>query len=467
MGKGRNKLFGALAGLLLVQAIWLQGLLWPTWSDKYSPKGSTVATPGLDPGTFLVALAGFREMVAGILWVRADSFFDSGNYDAVLPLIRIVTILDPHQIDVYATGMWHIGYNFTDEEQRSDRRYLPSALQLGKEGSGQNPDTYELYFETGWLWMHKVDDLYPRAVDWMQQASVKGDPKFPETVEPPARKNMLARALERDGQMEKMIDLYYDLYQKAVEVYAQDKGFSNHQEMDVLEGNLDTLLVRMVQRGYMARKQGIYDSGNYDTKPPFDVGFSAKVSVIDAKVLRIEGTWNVLPLGTRIKVVLRDSNFPNTIPGGVVWDAWKEVQLDPFKHLTYMQDQLYVKNQRFNRKVDMSKDPTMYPLESKDYIVEFYYNPRSAPPHIQDKFGWNGEGMTDKSFIASNLDQREGVRCFYTTLHLTRQQVLRKGEWADKVPIVTTDNYKESGPTLSDQDIILTPSLRGSEPVPK
>jgi len=77
--------------------------------------------------------------------------FDSGNYDAILPIIRLVTILDPHQIDVYATGMWHIGYNFTDEEQRSGPSLIwPTALALGAEGfEAETRGLYELYFETG------------------------------------------------------------------------------------------------------------------------------------------------------------------------------------------------------------------------------------------------------------------------------------------------------------------------------
>src|SRR5437868_4628852 len=124
--KNKQVLVGAIALLLIAQGTLQQASLWPAWKVKYSPKGEMgPGAPGLDPGSFLVALAGFREMIAGILWVRADSFFDNGNYDAVLPIIRLVTILDPHQVDVYATGMWHIGYNFTDEESRSDRRYLP------------------------------------------------------------------------------------------------------------------------------------------------------------------------------------------------------------------------------------------------------------------------------------------------------------------------------------------------------
>ena len=29
-------------------------------------------------------------------------------------MIRIITWLDPHFIDVYETGAWHMDYNFTD-----------------------------------------------------------------------------------------------------------------------------------------------------------------------------------------------------------------------------------------------------------------------------------------------------------------------------------------------------------------
>ncbi|HVT12898.1 MAG TPA: hypothetical protein VHE55_11585 [Fimbriimonadaceae bacterium] len=458
MAKGRNLLLGVIAALLAGQAALQQLLLWPTWTKDYAPSKGLDDAPGLDPGQFLIALAGFREMIAGILWVRADAFFDAGNYDAILPIIRLVTILDPHQIDVYATGMWHIGYNFTDEEQRSDRRYLPTALALGREGSKQNPSTYELYFETGWMWLHKIDDIYPKAVGWMEQANAHDDM-------PPARRNMLARAYEKDGDIEKMIDLYYKLYDEAEKKLKTDPAYQNRQGADVIENNLDNLLVRSVQRGYQAKKLGIYDSGDYDTKPPFDVGFTAKVTVTEANIIRIEGTWNVLPLGTRIKVILRDENFPNTVAGGAIWDAWKGVNLDPDKDATYMQDQLYVRNQHFNKKIDMSKDPTMYPFTGKDYTLEFFYNPRSAPPHIQDKFGWNGEGMTDKNFLRDDLKGpgREGVRCMYTTLHLTRDMIRRQGEWADKVPVLMTKGYKDSASTGADQDVIIIPSLRGSK----
>ncbi len=107
----------------------------------------------------LGAISGFRQVIAGLLWVRADSFFHQGNYDAILPLIRIITWMDPNLLDVYATGAWHLTYNFTDEEQRSDRRYLPAGRALLNEMIQNNPDLWDGYKEAGWLNFDKIKDF--------------------------------------------------------------------------------------------------------------------------------------------------------------------------------------------------------------------------------------------------------------------------------------------------------------------
>ena len=430
------------------------------WAVDFDPgKTSELGGGGLSPDQLLFVIGGFRELIAGILWVKADSFFDTGNYDAILPLIRLVTILDPHQIDVYATGMWHIGYNFTDEEQRSDRRYIPAALALGKEGYKNNPTTYEMFFETGWMWYHKIDDDYDHAVDLFIQAQ-----QHPDMI--PARKNLLAMAYQRDGQPEKALDTYFGLYDKALDVYKKDQSFGGRQNRDTIENNADTTLVRLVQRGWVAdhdKNLPLQEKAKYDNQPPFDVGFSAKVTVTSQRELKVEGTWGVQPVGSRIRFVLRDASFPGATGAQMNWDASSSVNLDPDKTQTFMQDGLFVKNRRFNRKLDMSRDPTMYPFSTDRYVVEFYYNPRSAPPHIQDKFSWDGSGMTDKNYL--NTDVRKGQRVIYTTLELTRDQLLRRGEWADKVPVVKTANYVETkGAYDPDAETIIDiPSLRSGK----
>ncbi len=456
MRVNRPRLIGALIGCLAVCGVMQKALIFPFWQRNYAVKNyAGDQAQGLSADQLLFALAGFRELVAGILWVRADSFFDEGNYDAILPIIRLVTWLDPHEIDVYATGMWHIAYNFTDEESRSDRRYIPAAIALGKEGAAANSNTYELYFETGWLWYHKIDDDYDQAVKWWEAASDHKDIL-------PARRNILAVAYLRDGKVEKALDLYQDLLSRAEKEYESSDEFQNHQNRDTIESNLDNLLVRMAQRGYFAEKGGYYDQGDYDTKPPFDVGFSARVTVEEPAVLKVEGTWNVLPVGTRIRIVLRDRDLKGAKYAEMNWDAASGVNLEPDKDTTFMQDQLFVKNQQFRRRIDMSRDRTMYPFRSEDYVVEFYYNPRSAPAHIQDKFGFNGEGMTDPNFL--NTEARPGQRVVYYSMNLTKDQILRQGKWAmgKETPVLQTPNFKPLG-AASFGDAIQVPGLRATE----
>jgi hypothetical protein len=102
----------------------------------------------------------------------------------------------------------------------------------------------------------------------------------------------------------------------------------------------------------------------------------------------------------------------------------------------------------------------MYPFKSPVYEVEFFYDPRSAPPHIQDKFSWNGEGMTDKNFMSSTA--RQGREVLYWKKEFTRDQILRHGEWQDKVPVIETPNYVEttSGAGDTSSPLIQIPSLR-------
>jgi hypothetical protein len=482
MLKDLKPLWIAIVVLACAQFGLQKAFIYPTWQKNYSSAAAGKIGAELSPDQILLQLFGFREFLAGILWVRADGFFDEGNYDAILPIIKLCTSLDPKQIDIYATGMWHIGYNFTDEQQRSDRRYIPSALALGKQGAKENPETYELFFETGWMWYHKIMDDPWQPVKWFQEAHRRSDILQ-------ARKNLLSHAMMRNGQVMDAMQEYYKLLGEANDIaHKPNHDFSAIQVRDTLESNTDTEIVRMVQRGWIAeqRKDGSFEKGDYDTNPPFDTGFSCRVVVTAPRVLHFEGTWNVLPVGTRIRVVLRDIDYPGAKIAELDWDGSENVNFEPAVDQTYMQDDLFIKNRRFNHDVDMSKDPTMYPCVSKNYLLEFYYSPRNAPPHIQDKFSWNGEGMKDKNFSndqiratkdfvydmipkGSDGDKKlapvtihsPGQRVFYTTLTLTRDQLLRLGQWTVPTPSIATSNYKQVDANQDDNEIIKVPTLRG------
>ena len=77
-------------------------------------------------------------------------------------------------------------------------------------------------------------------------------------------------------------------------VFEKDQSFGGRQNRDTIENNIDTTLVRLVQRGWMADhdpKLAGENKAKYDNEPPFDVNFSAKVTVTAQRELKVEGTW--------------------------------------------------------------------------------------------------------------------------------------------------------------------------------
>src|SRR5579872_4446709 len=92
-------------GVLLVLAILFQVLIDPQAKEYHKGEGGLAKTgTGLNSEFLILPLLGFREAAAGLLWVRADEFFHSGDYDAILPLVRVITFLDPKADNVYITG---------------------------------------------------------------------------------------------------------------------------------------------------------------------------------------------------------------------------------------------------------------------------------------------------------------------------------------------------------------------------
>jgi hypothetical protein len=438
----RKSLIGLLVVLFVVQGF-LSDRMFPAWKENYSA-GNLGARGGLSPDQLLASLAGLRQMVAGILWVRSDTYFHEGQFDAILPIIRLVTWLNPRQIEVYATGAWHIGYNFTDEQNRSDRRYIPLALRLLEEGTEANPDTFRLFHETGWMYYHKVEDDYDKAVKWFEISTSKSDVM-------PALRTILSSAYQRAGQLDKAMDYMWKIQEEFAQAAEKSKDpfdYSNTLR-DTAENNLDNFLVRMASRGVFAKKDGVYDQFRYDTQNPVDLAFTVKIQVLEPKVIRVSGTWGIPTTGARIRLVIRDSDY------NLKWDPAPTLDFEFDRDKTYMQDSLYTQNGRFDRKIDMSRNPTMYPFKSENYIVEFYFSPRNAPPHIQDKIGWNGEGMTDKRF----LEQRHGAKVLLARFEMNRDMFLKRGDYALGY-IFRSPGYVDA-PTQEESDVIIRRSLRG------
>lgn len=350
----RNPKLAAGGLALLGVAAFLQSQIDPLRRQKAiePPSQFRIGQVGLPFEYTLAAFSGFRQVIAGLLWVRSDAFFHAGNYDAILPLLRLITWLDPNWLDVYATGAWHIMYNFTDTDQRSDRRYLPPGSALLDEGIANNPTVYDIYKEKGWAFYDKVKN-YAVSVEALEGAMAH-DPK----ADTNQVVHLLGHAYERNGQDDKAIEVWkkaIDLHQQALNdpKLPEDRKWNNKSGLNNAKKNHSMLLVRKECR---AR----------DTQPPVDADFHFQVKRVKPRVLEVSGSWQLIgalkdqfdagefeadnvtikkigkgiiksgPVdGARVDVRLQDA--------GYVMPKEAEFSFEVDKTLTIMQDQLTVK----------------------------------------------------------------------------------------------------------------------------
>lgn len=417
----RQSLIG-LVVVLFVFVAYMQSVMDPQ-RQKYQPGKVTQ----VDIGTEFIAatLIGLKEVVAGLLWVRTDEFFHTGNYEAIIPMVRIITWLDPHQLDVYDTGAWHLAYNFTDSQERSDRRYIPAARALLEEGIRNNPNIFDLYFSLGWTNFQKIQD-YQDAVKWFRLANTKGsiDPATGK-VRPPRAQfkdrpqfvgHSLAHALERAG----MIDDAIAQWKQNIEDnkayarrYPKDQG--NKAMIDVAYNNLHQLEFEKAARAKIRPVKNAHFEGHFQRLGP--------------RKFRVYGTID-LPTGARVRVRLTDKNFHE--------QQFKTFTYQINDKQTILIDDLYVRDGKFDRVIDIQKDAAIYPLRSQDYTLSLSFNPPTAADFVlgvpaeaaldhgskAEKFqygsiGWHGEGLADQK----HLVVKNGVRMLEIKIPLKRKDL--------------------------------------------
>ena len=436
---------------LLLGVILVQRMIDPSVAQLH--KGEKNNIVGISNEFILGPALGLQQAVAGALWVRADEFFHEGDYDAILPMVRMVTWLDPHQLDVYITGAWHLSYNFTDANERSDRRYIPAAQKLLEEGVENNPTIYDIPFELGWENIDKIKN-YERAERWFRDATQKtgtDQQGKPDSPAPMFTWHQVAHSLERQGKIDECIDIWRRTLamteKKIADQKSKEKDYQIHNVRDSEFHNLELTLKRKFSR-YQHEINFIVDqkqtkSVNMDTgepipnncflatdtkggvpigtprKPaiakPWDTAFNASVTFPQPKVMEPKGQFNVGD-GARVTIRLHD-------------DDWHEAQLKEFKFeidqsQTIMQDAHSVRDGKWGRKIDMSKDPKMYSFSRKYYYLVFDFDCRGTSPFIQDRFGWSGDGLTDAKYLDIDKDKSPANRRLRKVFKISLAQIM-------------------------------------------
>jgi len=460
----RSAILAAIVVLALGQGF-IQHVLDPQIREIH--KGEKTALAGLSNEFILGPMLGLQQAVAGALWVRADEFFHEGDYDAILPMVRMVTWLDPHQLDVYITGAWHLSYNFTDSNERSDRRYIPAAQRLLEEGYENNKTLYDIPFELGWENTDKIKD-YDRAETWFRVASAaKSSDAGPGTLadSPMFTWHQLAHSLERQARIDEAADIWRKVLGLTEARLAKNPtDFSTKNVRDSERHNLELLLKRKFSRytheidfeldakrttginpqtGEPTPKDSFTSTDPkegpvgqprppavtkpwntaFNTVPLEQIGKPRATTTITfdkPKVMDIKGLFSVGD-GARVAIRLHDADWYEP--------TLKDFTFDIDQSQTIMQDALSVRSRTWGRKIDMSRDPKMYSFSKDaandpklkklsdaerkkiaDYYLVLWFDPRGTSPFIQDKFGWSGEGMTDPGYLWVVKSNKPGIK---------------------------------------------------------
>jgi tetratricopeptide (TPR) repeat protein len=416
------------------------------------------------PGQFIVAsMTGFKEVIAGALWIRADTFFHTGQYQAIIPIVRLVTWLDPHNIDVYTTGAWHLDYNFVDDAQMSDKRYIPASIALLREGIKNNPNMWDLWFELGWTHYNKKLQDYDKALECIEKACQYDgfDPNTGRrTPRPEYVDRMLAHQYEKVGRFQDAIK-QWAVARKRVEMMIKDKSsttYSDQSSLDVCDRNLGMLYLRLAYRyGDMdayrkgleiykrlaSRKNAPEDvvrsyknaSADYarriatnnpprDALKPLDAGFDVTWKKVAPKVFLIKGKINLCPASEYKDLAVEaitgwyKDNEKQPPEARKLWRDgarvrwmltdydYKMPELQTFSlkidtTKTVVWDSVYVGGGTFSDRIDLSRNSEFYPFTAEKYKLTIWITPQQpdTPDFVQDRIGWKGEALTDKRYL--------------------------------------------------------------------
>ena len=166
---------------------------------------------------------GFRKVAANFIWLQVDRYWHQGLTARMYPLMLTCVALDPHFVDAFLLGAWHLAYNATahmadtpEELKECHPRYgvrlgpkelyYYRAIDLLQDGIRKNPWNYKLYFDLGYsIYERKMSD-HENAVKYLSEAiRYRHDRWVPR---------MLYRSMQLNGQHEDAIAGWEDYLER-------------------------------------------------------------------------------------------------------------------------------------------------------------------------------------------------------------------------------------------------------------
>jgi tetratricopeptide (TPR) repeat protein len=153
---------------------------------------------------------GMRNLMADLMLIEVHEMWEQRRWYRIPEYLEAVTMLQPEWLEGWEMGSWHMAYNVTwhisdapflspQKKQEEISQWLDRAFRMIKSGIILNSDTYELYFQTGWMYYHRLGD-YDNAIKYFRQAQ-----RLPDHIDNVER--FIAYSYRKKGEPGKAMDI--------------------------------------------------------------------------------------------------------------------------------------------------------------------------------------------------------------------------------------------------------------------
>lgn len=171
-------------------------------------------------GQFLKQVVlGYDQAASALAWLRTVQYYGQHAqsdrvFDMMYHLCDITTELDPHFEEPYTFG----SFVLMTEGKR------PSAgMQLLEKGRENNPNSWKLLFETGFIYYISWED-YPKAAEYFTEAArIPGAPEY--------TRRFAAFVTQRAGEIETSILLWQELAERTTNPQLREKARKKVEEL--------------------------------------------------------------------------------------------------------------------------------------------------------------------------------------------------------------------------------------------
>jgi tetratricopeptide (TPR) repeat protein len=189
------------------------------------------------PGEFITnfVIGGFRGLAVDLIWLKIDELWHIGRWFDIIPLLRAVTWMQPHFLEAWELGAWHLVYNCHAYAEAAGIKekdmYLEEGIRFIKEGLARNRNVYNLWFNLGWIYYHKLKD-HDEGIRYFRAATRYKHPSYID--------RLIAHAYRKKGEIESE----YKEWQRCLTVFTDD---AHH--MQITKENLERTKKKLIEAG--------------------------------------------------------------------------------------------------------------------------------------------------------------------------------------------------------------------------